>query len=98
MEKIHISEFLIGMSMGAATALLFAPYSGKRTRARITQSAINGAAYFKGCGEKVSDAILGAIDEITQHKEGFAEAIRRGLTRTSKLSAETRACAESEPR
>jgi hypothetical protein len=50
----------------------------ERERARITESASNGAAYVKGCGEKVSDAVLGIIDEIAQHKEGFVEAIKRG--------------------
>lgn len=78
MERTNIGDLLIGMSMGAATALLFAPCSGKRTRARITEAATNGAAYVKDRGETLSDAVSGLIDEIAQHKEGVAEAIKRG--------------------
>jgi gas vesicle protein len=79
MEKAHIFDFLVGMSMGAATALLFAPCSGKRTRARITEVATNGVAHVKDSGETLSDAVSGLIDEVAQHKEGVAEAIQRGI-------------------
>jgi gas vesicle protein len=82
MKKQYLCQFLIGLSMGAAAALLFAPYSGKRTRARITGAATNGATYVKDCGETASDAVLGFIeqgkDQIERLKEGFADAIHRG--------------------
>jgi len=82
MKKIYICDFLIGLSMGAAAALLFAPRSGKKTRARITDAATQGAAYVKDCGEAASDTVLSFIDQgkdqIERLKEGVADAIERG--------------------
>jgi gas vesicle protein len=78
MEKPNIYGFLLGLSMGAATALLFAPISGKRARARISEAATSGAAYAKDCGETASNAVLSVIDEIVKHKQGVADAIQRG--------------------
>ena len=78
MEKAHIRDFLIGLSMGAATGLLIAPNAGKKTRARITDAATNGATYVKDWGETVSDAILDVIDDIARQRAGVAEAIRQG--------------------
>jgi len=82
MERPHVSDFLIGLSMGAATGLLLAPHSGKKTRARIVDTATHGVGYVKDCGETVSDAVLGFLEqsrcEIARQKQGVAEAIKRG--------------------
>jgi len=78
MERAHICDFLIGFSMGATTGLLFAPNSGKKTRARLAEATTERAACVKECGEKVRDAALGGKDEIERYKKGVAEAIKRG--------------------
>ena len=66
-----------------ATGLLFAPYSGKKTRARIAGATTKGAAYVKDCGETVSDAVLGFIeqgkDEIARHKKVSLRPSSEGL-------------------
>ena len=82
MKRVRICNFLIGMTMGAVTALLFAPRSGKRTRALIAGATADGISYVKGCGETVGGAVLGFIEqgrgEIVRQKQGVAQAIKRG--------------------
>ena len=75
MERSHACVFLIGFGMGATVGLLFAPYSGRRTRARITGAAVDGAAHVKEYGETVRDAVLGVVEH---SKEGVGDAIKRG--------------------
>ena len=82
MERARICDFLIGLSIGATTGLLFAPHSGKKTRTRITEAATDGVAYVKECGETVRDAVLGVVergkDEIARQKEGISEVMKAG--------------------
>jgi gas vesicle protein len=79
MERSGISSFLIGVGMGATMAIVFAPSSGSKARAQITKAAAEGASYFK---KEVHDAVLSAVergkDQITRHKEGVTQAIKRG--------------------
>lgn len=82
MERVRIDHFLIGFSVGAAAGLVFALSSGNKMRSQITKAAADGATYFKECGEIVRDAVIDVAqrskDQIGRHKEGVAEAIKRG--------------------
>jgi hypothetical protein len=82
MERTDLFKLLIGFSAGAAAGLLLVPDSRRKVRSGITDAATGGANYLKECTETVRDAVLDVLeerrDDIARHKEGLAEAIRRG--------------------
>ena len=82
MKRTDIRTFLIGVSVGTLTGLMFAPYAGRTMRSRITGAATDGGTQVKACGEMVRDAVLRVMehskDAISLHKEGVVEAIKRG--------------------
>jgi gas vesicle protein len=86
MQRPQVCDFLIGVGVGAATALLLAPQTGRKTRSRITDAAADGTAFLKDRGETVGAAAFGVMkrrkEEIARHlvrnKEGLAEALKRG--------------------
>jgi gas vesicle protein len=84
-----MKNFLIGLGVGAAAGILCAPYSGKKTRERITDTANHGASYCKDRTATASDAVMEFIEqgrhffehgreEILRQKLGLTEAIKRG--------------------
>jgi gas vesicle protein len=78
MERTGIGIFMIGVAAGAAVAALLTPSSGSKTRAQITKTAGDGAAYFKDVRDAVLCAVERSKDEIARQKEGVTEAIKRG--------------------
>jgi gas vesicle protein len=82
MNNNNIGGFLLGLSLGGAIALLFAPREGKKTRAQLAQAAADKVSYMKDCGETVRDTTRELYergkDEVARQKEGVTEAIRQG--------------------
>ena len=82
MERTGIGKFLIGLGMGAAAAMLFAPSSGRKARAQISKAAADGVDYCADQFKDACDAHAGVVernkDRITKQKEGVSEAIKRG--------------------
>ena len=93
MERTDLFKLLIGFSVGAATGFLLAPDAGKKMRSEITDAAAGGANYLKGRTETVRDAVLDLLeerrDDIVRHKEGLAEAIKRGTEAYKRVVSET---------
>jgi len=77
-EKTGMGEFLIGMGVGAAIGMLFAPRAGNATRAQISDAATHGACFVKDRSVNLSDAVIGLKHEIERQKHGIAEAIKSG--------------------
>jgi gas vesicle protein len=80
--KDRICGFLLGLSVGASIAVLFAPRAGKKTRTLIAQAAIDGATYAKQCGETVRDTAREFVErgkeEVARQKDGVTQAVKHG--------------------
>jgi len=77
MERSNATEFMIGLTLGSVTALLFAPRSGKKTRSWIGETATEGASYVKDRGENVLHFIEHSKDKIVRHKQSVAQALKQ---------------------
>jgi len=78
----RILYFVSGLGIGIATALLYAPKPGKRTRAAIAGTAACGQDYVKRQAADARDAIANAIhrgkEAARTTTEGMGEALQHG--------------------
>lgn len=63
MDKRDPSAFLLGLSLGLGISMLFAPKSGKETRALIKDKAGEGTEYLKQRGDIVRQTASGWVDK-----------------------------------
>ncbi|HKS94910.1 MAG TPA: YtxH domain-containing protein [Terriglobia bacterium] len=75
-----VTIFLAGLGVGAVTALLFAPKSGKETRELIGRKAEEGSDYVAAKGR-----------ELRRHAEDFVD---RGRKSAERLAERSKAFAE----
>jgi gas vesicle protein len=78
----RISYFFLGLGLGVAVGVLFAPKSGEETRDMIRSKANEGADFMKRRGEEFRDQANEAIDRgkqtIQRHKDNLSAAVDAG--------------------
>jgi gas vesicle protein len=77
-----ISFFFLGLGLGVAVGLLFAPKSGSETRDLILSKADESKDYLRRAGEQLRDQASDALDKgktvVAKQKEQFSSAIEAG--------------------
>ena len=82
MDKNGLSSFLLGLGVGVAIGMLFAPKSGEETRELIKNKAGEGGEYLKQRGSELKDTASGWVDKgrdaVGRQKENINEAMEAG--------------------
>lgn len=77
-----LSYFFLGLGLGVAVGVLFAPKSGSETRELIRSKANEGADYVKRRGselrEQANEAIGKGKQTIQRHKDNLSAAVEAG--------------------
>lgn len=78
----RISYFFLGLGLGVAVGVLFAPKSGEETREMIRSKANEGADYMKRRGSELRDQASDAIDRskqtVQKHRDNLSAAVDAG--------------------
>lgn len=78
----RLSYFFLGLGLGVAVGVLFAPKSGAETRDLIKSKAGEGADYMKRRGTELRDQASEAIDRgkdaVRRHKDNLSAAVDAG--------------------
>ena len=81
-DDSKLSYFFLGLGLGVAAGVLFAPKSGAETRAFLRDKAEEGADYVKRTSvdlrESATDAVERSKQHIQRHKENLSAAVEAG--------------------
>lgn len=81
-EGNKFSYFFLGLGIGVAAGVLFAPKSGTETRDMLRGKAEDSADYLKRRGTELRDSAADAIDRgkdtLQRHKDNLAAAVEAG--------------------
>lgn len=82
MDKNGLSSFLLGLGVGVAIGMLFAPKSGEETREIIKNKAGEGGEYLKQRGAEFKETASGWVDKgkesLNRQKDNLNEAMEAG--------------------
>ena len=82
MEDNKVSYFLLGLGMGVAVGVLFAPKSGEETREMLRGKANEGRDYLRRRTEEVrgsaGEVISRGRDTLQQQRDNLAAALEAG--------------------
>jgi len=77
-----LSYFCLGLGLGVAVGVLFAPKSGAETRELIMSKANEGSDYVKRRGvelkETAADTVERSKETLRRHKDNLASAVEAG--------------------
>jgi len=77
-----LSYFFLGLGLGVAVGVLFAPKAGEETREYIRSKANEGVDYVKRRGEELRDTATDTLDRskdaIRRHKDNLSAAVEAG--------------------
>ncbi len=81
-DDSKLSYFFLGLGLGVAVGVLFAPKSGEETRQLLKSKAGEGADYVKRASSDLRDQASEAIDRgkqtIQKHKDNLSAAVDAG--------------------
>ena len=81
-DDSKLSYFFLGLGVGVAVGVLFAPKSGTETREYIRSKANEGADYVKRRGAELKDTTSDALDRgketLRRHKDNLNAAVEAG--------------------
>jgi gas vesicle protein len=81
-DDSKLSFFFLGLGLGVAVGVLFAPKSGAETRELIRSKANEGTDYVKRRGaelrETAAETVERSKDTLRRHKENLASAVEAG--------------------
>lgn len=81
-DDSKLSYFFLGLGLGVAVGVLFAPKSGSETRDFLMSKANEGADYAKRRANELRDSALETVDRgketVRRHKESLSAAVEAG--------------------
>jgi gas vesicle protein len=81
-DKNGLSSFLMGLGVGVAVGILFAPKSGEETRELIKNKAGEGTDYLKNRSsefrQNASDWVDKGKEAVRSQRESFSDAMQAG--------------------
>jgi gas vesicle protein len=82
MDKNGLSSFLLGLGVGVAVGMLFAPKSGEETRKLIKEKAGESGEFIKQRGSEIKDTASGWVEKgkeaIGRQKDTLSDAVEAG--------------------
>jgi gas vesicle protein len=82
MDKNGLSSFLLGLGVGVAIGMLFAPKSGSETRELIKNKAGEGGEYIKQASADLKETATGWVDKgkdaLNRQKDTLNDAMEAG--------------------
>lgn len=94
-----LSYFFLGLGIGIAAGIIFAPQSGSETRGKIRSKALEGGDYVRRRGEELRESATGLVDRgrevVSRQRETLNSAVDAGRQAYREALAHARTAGDS---